>query len=54
MAVLMLEPSEAELMYLPVDRICLTIDHRAAFRREGAAPATLPDAIAMGGEDNEL
>jgi hypothetical protein len=33
-AVLMLEPCEAELMYLLVDRICLTIDELLAFLRE--------------------
>ena len=32
--VLMLEPYEAELMYLLVDRICLTIDELLAFLRE--------------------
>jgi hypothetical protein len=33
-AVLMLEPCEAELMYLLVDRICLTMDELLAFLRE--------------------
>jgi hypothetical protein len=33
-AVLMLEPCEAELMYVLVDRLCLTIDELLAFLRE--------------------
>ena len=33
-AVLMLEPCEAELMYLLVDRVCLSIDELQAFLRE--------------------
>jgi len=33
-AVLMLEPCEAELMYLLVDRICLNIDELLAWLRE--------------------
>jgi hypothetical protein len=33
-AVLMLEPCEAELMYLLVDRLCLTLDELLAFLQE--------------------
>jgi hypothetical protein len=37
-AVLMLDPCEAELMYLLVDRVCLTMDELVVFLREHEHP----------------